>query len=76
VAFNLRNGSFVKELDFTPEELKLLRQLSADLRGTGIQEYGEVGGGPCDRPARGHASGGGQGLRCVERAPSSLQTCP
>jgi ornithine carbamoyltransferase len=32
VAFNLRNRSFVKELDFTPEELKFLLKLSADLK--------------------------------------------
>jgi len=32
MAFNLRNRSFVKELDFTPEELKYLLKLSADLK--------------------------------------------
>jgi ornithine carbamoyltransferase len=32
VAFNLRNRSFVKELDFTPDELKFLLKLSADLK--------------------------------------------
>ena len=32
MAFNLRNRSFVKELDFTPEELKFLLKLSADLK--------------------------------------------
>jgi ornithine carbamoyltransferase len=32
VAVNLRNRSFVKELDFTPEELKFLIKLSADLK--------------------------------------------
>jgi ornithine carbamoyltransferase len=32
MAFSLRNRSFVKELDFTPEELKFLLKLSADLK--------------------------------------------
>ena len=32
MAFNLRNRSFVKELDFTPEELKFRLKLSADLK--------------------------------------------
>lgn len=32
MAFNLRNRSFVKELDFTPGELKFLLKLSADLK--------------------------------------------
>jgi ornithine carbamoyltransferase len=32
MAFNLRNRSFVKELDFTSEELKFLLKLSADLK--------------------------------------------
>jgi ornithine carbamoyltransferase len=32
MAFNLRNRSFVKELDFTPEELKFLLKLSTDLK--------------------------------------------
>ncbi len=32
MAFNLRNRSFVKELDFTPTELKFLLKLSADLK--------------------------------------------
>jgi ornithine carbamoyltransferase len=32
VAFNLRNRSFVKELDFTPDEFKFLLKLSADLK--------------------------------------------
>ncbi len=32
MALNLRNRSFVKELDFTPEELKYLLKLSADLK--------------------------------------------
>jgi ornithine carbamoyltransferase len=32
MAFNLRNRSFVKELDFTPQELKFLLKLSADLK--------------------------------------------
>ena len=29
---NLRNRSFLKELDFTPEELRFLLKLSADLK--------------------------------------------
>jgi ornithine carbamoyltransferase len=32
MAFNLRNRSFVKELDFTPDELTFLLKLSADLK--------------------------------------------
>jgi ornithine carbamoyltransferase len=32
MAYNLRNRSFVKELDFTPDELKFLLKLSADLK--------------------------------------------
>ena len=32
MAFNLRNRSFLKELDFTHEELKFLLKLSADLK--------------------------------------------
>ncbi len=32
MAYNLRNRSFVKELDFTPKELKFLLKLSADLK--------------------------------------------
>jgi ornithine carbamoyltransferase len=32
MAYNLRNRSFVKELDFTPEELKFLLKLSTDLK--------------------------------------------
>lgn len=32
MAFNLRNRSFVKELDFTPDELKFLLQLARDLK--------------------------------------------
>ncbi len=32
MAFNLRNRSFLKELDFTTEELKFLLKLSADLK--------------------------------------------
>ncbi len=32
MAFNLRNRSFVKELDYTPDELKFLLKLSADLK--------------------------------------------
>src|SRR5512143_1304380 len=32
MAFNLRNRNFLKELDFSPEELKFLLKLSADLK--------------------------------------------
>ena len=32
MAFNLRNRSFLKELDFTPEEMHFLLRLSADLK--------------------------------------------
>lgn len=32
MAFNLRNRSFLKELDFTPQELRFLLDLSADLK--------------------------------------------
>jgi ornithine carbamoyltransferase len=32
MAFNLRNRNFLKELDFTPEELKFLLRLSRDLK--------------------------------------------
>jgi ornithine carbamoyltransferase len=32
MAYNLRNRSFIKELDFTPIELKFLLKLSADLK--------------------------------------------
>lgn len=32
MAFNLKNRNFLKELDFTPEELKFLLNLSADLK--------------------------------------------
>ncbi|HEU5472362.1 MAG TPA: ornithine carbamoyltransferase [Actinophytocola sp.] len=32
MAFNLRNRSFLKELDFTPDELRYLLRLSADLK--------------------------------------------
>ncbi len=32
MAYNLRNRSFVKELDFTPDELKFLLKLAADLK--------------------------------------------
>lgn len=32
MAFNLRNRSFVKELDFTPEELRFFLKLAADLK--------------------------------------------
>ena len=32
MAFNLRNRNFLKLLDFTPEEIKFLLKLSADLK--------------------------------------------
>lgn len=32
MAFNLRNRNFLKLLDFTPQEIKHLLQLSADLK--------------------------------------------
>jgi ornithine carbamoyltransferase len=32
MAFNLRNRSFLKELDYTPEELRFLLKLAADLK--------------------------------------------
>ncbi len=32
MAFNLRNRNYLKELDFTPEELRFLLKLSADLK--------------------------------------------
>jgi ornithine carbamoyltransferase len=32
MAFNLRNRSFLKELDFTPDELRFLLKLAADLK--------------------------------------------
>ncbi len=32
MAFNLRNRSFVRELDFTPDELRFLLKLAADLK--------------------------------------------
>ncbi|MCL4264968.1 MAG: ornithine carbamoyltransferase [Anaerolineae bacterium] len=32
MAFNMRNRNFLKELDFTPEELRFLLKLSADLK--------------------------------------------
>ena len=33
MAFNLRNRSFVKEVDFTPKEWKFLLDLAAELKG-------------------------------------------
>ncbi len=32
MAFNLRNRNFLKLLDFTPQEIKFLLELSADLK--------------------------------------------
>lgn len=39
MAFNLRNRSFVKQLDFTPEEIKFLLKLSADLKAAKYAGY-------------------------------------
>ena len=39
MAFNLRNRNFLKELDFTPEELKFLLKLSADLKAAKYSGY-------------------------------------
>ena len=39
MAFNLRNRSFVKLLDFTPEEIKFLLKLSADLKAAKYSGY-------------------------------------
>lgn len=39
MSFNLRNRSYVKELDFTPNELKFLLKLSADLKAAKYAGY-------------------------------------
>jgi ornithine carbamoyltransferase len=39
VALNLRNRSFLKELDFTPDELRFLLRLSAELKAAKIGGY-------------------------------------
>src|SRR6476660_2935548 len=39
MSFNLRNRSFLKELDFSPEELKFLLKLSADLKAAKYAGY-------------------------------------
>jgi len=39
MAFNLRNRSFVKLLDFTPEEIKFLLKLSTDLKAAKYSGY-------------------------------------
>ena len=39
MAFNLRNRSFVKLLDFTPAEIKFLLKLSADLKAAKYAGY-------------------------------------
>ena len=39
MSFNLRHRSFLKELDFTPEELKFLLKLSADLKAAKYAGY-------------------------------------
>lgn len=46
MAFNLRNRSFVKELDLSPEELRFLLKLSADLKAAkyGGYEQPKLGG--------------------------------
>ena len=41
MAFNLRNRSFVKLLDFTPKEIKFLLKLSADLKAAKYGGYEE-----------------------------------
>ena len=39
MSFNLRHRNFLKELDFTPEELKFLLKLSADLKAAKYAGY-------------------------------------
>ncbi len=39
MSFNLRHRSFVKELDFTPQELKFLLQMSAELKSAKYAGY-------------------------------------
>jgi len=39
MAFNLRNRNFLKLLDFTPEEIKFLLKLSADLKAAKYSGY-------------------------------------
>ncbi len=46
--FNLRHRSFLKELDFTPDELRFLLKLSADLKAAKYGGYEQ----PTARPAR------------------------
>ena len=41
MAFNLRNRNFLKELDFTPDELKFLLKLSAELKAAKYGGYEE-----------------------------------
>lgn len=38
MAFNLRNRNFLKLLDFTPQEIKHLLQLSVDLKKANMPE--------------------------------------
>ena len=40
MALNLRNRNFLKLLDFTPEEIKYLLNLAADLKKSEIRRYG------------------------------------
>jgi len=42
MAFNLRNRNFVKLLDFTPQEIKFLLKLSADLKAAKYGGYEQV----------------------------------
>ena len=39
MSFNLRHRSFLKELDFTPDELRFLLKLSADLKAAKYAGY-------------------------------------
>src|SRR4029450_12961697 len=42
MAFNLRNRSFLKELDFTPAELRFLLKLSAELKAAKYGGYEQL----------------------------------
>ena len=39
MAFNLRSRSFLKELDFTPDELRFLLKLATDLKAAKYSGY-------------------------------------
>ena len=67
MGYNLRNRSYVKELDFTPDELKFLLKLSAELKAAKYGGYDDVGGraGSHRRAARDHRALG-QPRRLVE----------